>query len=155
MHIIKITKVFGLPKHVDVYEPWTKKKNAHRRWHRWTATTELRAHAHFHPWTNETCSHVFPLVQVFLVTRSAALQRKVLSVRLEDEGSSPCIQDFPVKESQYSRSHPTLTCSFVHQQVQGVQAFKSVRLQYVVFVLCSTAWAANIYCASYSFNVVT
>ena len=39
-------------------------------------------------------------VQVFLVRKSAALQRKVLSVRLKQ--SDTPISHFPVKESQYS-----------------------------------------------------
>ncbi|XP_059902510.1 ras and Rab interactor 2-like [Gadus macrocephalus] len=56
---------------------------------------------------------------VFLVTRSAALQRKVLSVRLEDEGSSPCIQDFPVKESQY-------TFSLEHSGISFADLFRLV-----------------------------
>ncbi|KAJ3615144.1 hypothetical protein NHX12_018712 [Muraenolepis orangiensis] len=39
---------------------------------------------------------------VFLVRRCATRQRKVLSVRLDDQGSAPCIGDFPVRESQYT-----------------------------------------------------
>ncbi|XP_047434459.1 ras and Rab interactor 2-like isoform X2 [Mugil cephalus] len=41
---------------------------------------------------------------VFLVRKSAALQRKVLSVRLEDDQSGSPISHFPVRESQYTFS---------------------------------------------------
>ncbi|XP_060946750.1 ras and Rab interactor 2-like isoform X2 [Limanda limanda] len=41
---------------------------------------------------------------VFLVRKSAALQRKVLSVRLKQEQSDTPISHFPVKESQYTFS---------------------------------------------------
>ncbi|KAM6971887.1 ras and Rab interactor 2-like [Aplochiton taeniatus] len=41
---------------------------------------------------------------VFLVRRSVSLQRKVLSVRLSEDGSASSIGDFPVKESQYTFS---------------------------------------------------
>ncbi|KAM4584606.1 ras and Rab interactor 2-like isoform 1-T1 [Odontesthes bonariensis] len=41
---------------------------------------------------------------VFLVRKSAALQRKVLSVRLEEDQSGTPINHFPVKESQYTFS---------------------------------------------------
>lgn len=44
------------------------------------------------------------LVQVFLVRRSAALQRKVLSVRLKEDKSRTPISHFPIRESQYSKS---------------------------------------------------
>lgn len=45
-------------------------------------------------------------VQVFLVRKSVALQRKVLSVRLqEDQESGTPISHFPVRESQYSKWH--------------------------------------------------
>lgn len=42
-----------------------------------------------------------PLVlQTFVVRRSATLQRKVISVRME-RTSSQVVRDFPVRESQY------------------------------------------------------
>ncbi|XP_029917976.1 ras and Rab interactor 2 isoform X2 [Myripristis murdjan] len=41
---------------------------------------------------------------VFLVRRSATLQRKVLSVRLNEEGLGPPISHFSVRESQYTFS---------------------------------------------------
>lgn len=41
--------------------------------------------------------------QVFLVRKSAALQRKVLSVRLKEDQSGTPISHFPVRESQYSK----------------------------------------------------
>ncbi|KAK2815578.1 hypothetical protein Q5P01_026045 [Channa striata] len=41
---------------------------------------------------------------VFLVSRSAALQRKVLSVRLKEDQSRAPISHFPVRESQYTFS---------------------------------------------------
>lgn len=43
------------------------------------------------------------LVQVFLVSKSAALQRKVLSVRLKEDQSGTPVSHFPVRESQYSK----------------------------------------------------
>lgn len=42
------------------------------------------------------------MVQVFLVRKSAPLQRKILSVRLKEDQSAT-ISNFPVKESQYSK----------------------------------------------------
>ncbi|KAF7649528.1 hypothetical protein LDENG_00140080 [Lucifuga dentata] len=39
---------------------------------------------------------------VFLVRKSSTLQRKVLSVRLQENHSAPPIIHFPVRESQYS-----------------------------------------------------
>lgn len=42
---------------------------------------------------------------VFLVRKSTMLQRKVLSVRLEEDPSGTPISHFPVRESQYSKSH--------------------------------------------------
>lgn len=44
-------------------------------------------------------------VQVFLVRKSAALQKKVLSVRLKEDQSGTPISHFPVRESQYSKQH--------------------------------------------------
>lgn len=44
-------------------------------------------------------------MQVFLVRKSAALQRKVLSVRLREDQSGTPICHFAVRESQYSKSH--------------------------------------------------
>lgn len=41
-------------------------------------------------------------VQVFLVRKSAALQRKVLSVRVKEDQSGTAISHFPVRENQYS-----------------------------------------------------
>uniref|UniRef100_UPI0037E7FCD8 ras and Rab interactor 2-like isoform X2 n=1 Tax=Semicossyphus pulcher TaxID=241346 RepID=UPI0037E7FCD8 len=41
---------------------------------------------------------------VFLVSKSAALQRKVLSVRLKEDQSTTPISHFPVRESQYTFS---------------------------------------------------
>lgn len=48
----------------------------------------------------------FSLGQVFLVRRSAALQRKVLCVRMKEDQSGTPISHFPVRESQYSKSLP-------------------------------------------------
>lgn len=45
------------------------------------------------------------MVQVFLVRKSVALQRKVLSVRLKEDQSGTPISHFPVRESQYSKNH--------------------------------------------------
>ncbi|KAI9527949.1 hypothetical protein NQZ68_025991 [Dissostichus eleginoides] len=41
------------------------------------------------------------MVQVFLVRKSAALQRKILSVRLKEDQSGTPISHLPVRESQY------------------------------------------------------
>lgn len=43
--------------------------------------------------------------QVFLVRKSAALQRKVLSVRVREDESGAAISHFPVRENQYSKYH--------------------------------------------------
>lgn len=49
----------------------------------------------------ESHSSAVPLVlQTFVVRRSATLQRKVISVRME-HNSSQAVRDFPVRESQY------------------------------------------------------
>ncbi|XP_076585252.1 ras and Rab interactor 2-like isoform X2 [Chaetodon auriga] len=56
--------------------------------------------------SEEEASHIL-LKQppgVFLVRKSAALQRKVLSVRLKDDQSGTPISHFPVRESQYTFS---------------------------------------------------
>ena len=43
------------------------------------------------------------VAQVFLVRKSATLQKKVLSVRLKEDQSGTHISHFPVRESQYSK----------------------------------------------------
>lgn len=43
------------------------------------------------------------LVQVFLVRKSAALQRKVLSVRVTGDQLGSTISHFPVRENKYSK----------------------------------------------------
>ncbi|KAG9350537.1 hypothetical protein JZ751_026903 [Albula glossodonta] len=41
-------------------------------------------------------------IKMFLVRKSSKLQKKVLSLRVDDEAGCP-VRDFPVKESQYSK----------------------------------------------------
>lgn len=44
-------------------------------------------------------------MQVFLVRKSAVLQRKVLSVRVAEDQLRTTISHFPVRETKYSKQH--------------------------------------------------
>lgn len=48
---------------------------------------------------------------MFVVRKSASLQRKVISLRMDKDSAVP-IKDFPVKESQYSKHLGTPSCLF-------------------------------------------
>lgn len=78
----------------------------------------------YHPTHVQTLIHIYYLglyyilmacdstAQVFLVRKSAALQRKVLSVRVREDESGAAISHFPVRENQYSKYH--VSWGYVH-----------------------------------------
>lgn len=56
-------------------------------------------------------THLLPFhLQTFVVRRSASLQKKVISVRME-QNSTPAVRDFPVRENQYGE-FPVLCTSW-------------------------------------------
>lgn len=88
---------------------------------------------------NFKCSHsyialyvligCFPGLQSFIVRKSASLQKKVISLRMDNDCAVP-VKDFPVKESQYSkhlRTPTSFVCLWIFLKfpVTGSQLVKS------------------------------